>query len=94
MEKKQRSQLRKIGHPMHALMRVGKRGLSEGFLKELANSLRAHQLVKVSLSTPQREEASEEANAIAAGVDAELVDIVGGSALFYLEDPDDPLVRS
>jgi RNA-binding protein len=93
MEKSKRTQLRKIGHPMRPLMRVGKSGVSDGFVTELVRSLTAHQLVKVSMESSQKEEARAQAEDLAARAECDLVDLVGSSALFYRENPKDPLVR-
>lgn len=78
---------------MRPLMRLGNKGISEGFLKELSSSLKAHQLVKVRLDTSGKAECQARAQEILDQIPGELVDIVGSSALFYREDPKDPLVR-
>lgn len=92
MEKTVRAKLRKIGHPMRPLMRVGKAGVTEGFVTELVRSLKAHQLVKVSMESSQKDEARAQAEELAEKAECEVVDLVGSSALFYREDPEDPLV--
>lgn len=79
---------------MRPLMRVGKNGVSDGFVSELVHSLTAHQLVKVSMDTSQKDEAREQAEDLAERAGCDLVDLVGSSALFYLEDPEDPLVKA
>lgn len=92
MRPKARAELRKIGHPMRPLMRIGKDGVTEGFLKELSRSLDAHQLVKVKLDVGGKAACRERAEEVAKGAEAEVVDVVGSAALFYREDPEDPLV--
>lgn len=93
MESGKRAELRRIGHPLRPLMRIGKGGATDAFVKELGTSLKAHQLVKVKLDGVGKEEWQTRARELAERSKSELVDVVGGSALLYLEDPEDPLVR-
>lgn len=92
MDSQKRAALRKIGHPMRPLMRLGNKGLTEAFAKELSSSLKAHQLVKVRLDVSAGAEARARAEEIATQAEAEVVDVVGAVGLFYREDPEDPLV--
>ncbi len=94
MNTRTRAELRRIGHPMKPLMRIGAKGLTDAFVTELERSLAAHQLVKVAVDGSGKAELRARAEEVAAKAGAELVDLVGGSALFYREDPEDPLVPS
>ncbi len=82
-----------MGHPMRPLMRIGKEGMTDAFVTEVVRSLKAHQLLKVKLDVSGRDECRERAQELAKRSEADVVDIVGSAALFYLEDPEDPLVR-
>jgi RNA-binding protein len=92
MDSQKRAALRKIGHPMRPLMRMGNKGLTEAFVKELVGSLKAHQLVKVRLDTGAGAEARARAEELAEQAEAEVVDVVGAVGMLYREDPEDPLV--
>lgn len=94
MESSKRASLRKMGHAMRPLMRVGRAGVTDGFVAELTSSLKAHQLLKVSMDSAAKDEARAQAEELATRTGSELVDVVGSSALLYLEDPKDPLVRA
>lgn len=94
LENPRRAALRKLGHAMKPLMRVGNKGVTEAFVAELARSLKAHQLVKVRLDGEDADERRSQAEAIAASAEADVVDIVGAAALFYREDPENPLVKA
>ena len=77
---------------MRPLMRLGNKGLTEGFIKELRSSLEAHQLVKVRLDASAGPEARARVEELAEKAQAEVVDVVGAVGMLYLEDPEDPLV--
>lgn len=94
MDSATRNKLRKIGHAMRPLLRLGKAGLTDGFAKEVSDSLRAHQLVKIRLDAAGKAECRARAEELAAAAEAEVVDVVGSVATLYREDPEDPLVRS
>lgn len=77
-----RSQAQTIAVTMH----VGKNGVNEASILELKTQLHKHKLVKVRL-LPSATEGGEgnkvQADALAAGADAQLVEIRGHTAVFW-----------
>jgi RNA-binding protein len=49
LSSKQISHLRALGHNLNPVVMIGNNGLSESVLKEIDNSLKAHELIKVQV---------------------------------------------
>lgn len=49
LNSKQISYLKSLSHSMHAVVQVGNKGLSEAVIKEIEESLKAHELIKIQV---------------------------------------------
>ena len=49
LSSKQISHLRGLGHSLNPVVMIGNNGLSESVLKEIDNSLKAHELIKIQV---------------------------------------------
>lgn len=58
LSSKQISHLRSLGHNLNPVVMIGNNGLSDSVLKEIDNSLKAHELIKIQV---QAERATREA---------------------------------
>jgi RNA-binding protein len=85
---KDRAELRAEAHHLAALVRVGQQGLSTTVIDALRDVLRTHELVKVQLGRRAEASPREAAEALAAATGADIVQIIGRTATFYLENPD------
>ncbi|MFC0325121.1 ribosome assembly RNA-binding protein YhbY [Halomonas organivorans] len=83
----QKKAFRSIGHHLDPVVTVSENGLSEGVLAELERALRDHELVKIKLALPEREDRAAMLEALVAESDAELVQKIGKVALFYRHNP-------
>lgn len=85
----ERKRLRGLAHELHALVQVGKAGLSPAVLRQLDQALADHELVKVRfLEGPDRTTKNALCAAIAAETGAELAGLVGHVAIFFRQQPD------
>ncbi|MBB3142508.1 RNA-binding protein [Halomonas organivorans] len=87
MSQAQKKAFRSIGHHLDPVVTVSENGLSEGVLAELERALRDHELVKIKLALPEREDRAAMLEALVAESDAELVQKIGKVALFYRHNP-------
>lgn len=55
MNSKQISYLRSLAHNINPVVMIGNNGLSESVLKEIDNSLKAHELIKIKVQGDERE---------------------------------------
>ncbi|MDB4642321.1 YhbY family RNA-binding protein [Verrucomicrobia bacterium] len=82
-----RRKLKAIAQRLDASIKIGKNGLTDGFLKELDDALKRNELVKVRF-VEFKEEKKELAPKIAEQTQSHLVTMVGHVAVYYREKPD------
>ena len=83
----QRRKLKAIAQRLDASIKIGKNGLTDGFLKEVDDALKRDELVKVRF-VEFKEEKKELAPKIAEQTQSHLVTRVGHVAVYYREKPD------
>lgn len=83
LNSKKRSYLKSLANRLKPTIQLGKDGVSEDFVLELENQLRARELVKVSILENAGLEAKETANEICKIVRAEFVQAIGNKFVLY-----------
>lgn len=78
-----KKRLRRIGHHLKPVLLSGDKGASATFLEELGARLEDHELIKVKVSAPTREERTRFIDMMCEQSGAELVQRVGNTALLY-----------
>ena len=74
---KQRAYLRSIANTLKPITQIGKEGVTESFLDQLEDMLKAREIVKVSILENAGLDAKETANAICEALRAEFVQAIG-----------------
>jgi RNA-binding protein len=87
---KRRRSLRAHGHPLSALVHVGKGGLSPVVIKQVEQTLHDHELVKVKVDTDRPDDRFGVAELLAARPGVNIVQIVGHVILNYKRHPREP----
>ncbi|PVY75951.1 RNA-binding protein [Tamilnaduibacter salinus] len=77
----QRREYRAIAHHLKPVVMVGDKGLSEGLQQELERALDDHELIKVKVASPDRDERRAAIDAICEDTGAELVQVIGKVAV-------------
>jgi RNA-binding protein len=88
MEELNNAQIRKLkgmAQRMDASLKVGKQGLSDGFIRTLDEELTRHELVKVKFAE-FKEQKKELAPQLAARTNSHLVTLVGNVAVVYRQN--------
>jgi RNA-binding protein len=88
----QRKFLRGLAHPLKPLIRVGNAGLSAALLNELDLQLEHHELLKVRMAAPTREERDSAVAEVARRSRSALVTRIGNIAVLYRPRSDKPLI--
>jgi len=83
----QKKAFRSIGHHLNPVVTVSENGISEGVLAELDRALSDHELIKVKLALPERDDRGIILEELVAASGAELVQKIGKMALLYRKNP-------
>jgi RNA-binding protein len=83
LSEKQKKHLRRLAHPLHALVSLGNAGLTDGVVAELDRALAHHELVKVSVRVGDREARDDALKELARRTRAVVVQRVGHVGVFY-----------
>jgi RNA-binding protein len=80
---RQKKHLRRLGHPLHPIVLIGQRGLTDSVTAELGRALHDHELVKVRARVGSRESRDAVLAELARASGSELVYRIGNVGLFY-----------
>ncbi|UYF99577.1 MULTISPECIES: YhbY family RNA-binding protein [unclassified Halomonas] len=83
----QKKAFRSIGHHLNPVVTVSENGISETLLAEFDRALRDHELIKVKLALPERDDRAAMIQELATEGGAELIQTIGKMALFYRRNP-------
>lgn len=90
---KQQRYLRALGHHERPIVHVGKQGITETVLRQVAEALAARELVKGRVLEASLTPAAAVAARIAAETGAELVQVIGRNFILFKRDPTEPKIR-
>lgn len=82
---KQKRFLRSKAHHLNPILQVGKGGVNDNMIKQVADALEARELMKISILQNCEEDKETVAEELAAGTRAELVQIIGNTIVLYKE---------
>lgn len=80
---KQRANLRKMAHGMQPIFQIGKGGITDEILKQLANALEARELIKITILETALLDTKETCNSLAKDLNAEPVQAIGSKVVLY-----------
>ncbi|KPQ31150.1 MULTISPECIES: ribosome assembly RNA-binding protein YhbY [unclassified Halomonas] len=83
----QKKAFRSIGHHLNPVVTVSENGVSDNLLAELDRALRDHELIKVKLAMPERDERAAMLDELINDSQSELVQTIGKMALLYRHNP-------
>ncbi|AKS38988.1 RNA-binding protein [Anoxybacillus gonensis] len=82
---KQKRFLRSLAHHLTPIFQVGKGGVNDNMIKQIADALEARELIKVSVLKNCEEEKEVIAEQLASGAGAEVVQLIGHTIVLYKE---------
>jgi RNA-binding protein len=89
---KQRRYLRSLGQRLAATLHVGRDGVTGAVVEQAETQLSAHELIKVRVSENAPASRHETADELATLTRAEVVQVLGRTALLYRERPEEPTI--
>lgn len=91
---RQRAHLRSLAHDQDPLIHVGKEGVTDAVEAAIAEAFNTRELLTIRVLDNAPRGVRDVAEALAGTLDdVQVVDTMGGTALFYRPDPDDPDVN-
>ena len=82
---KQRAALRAMGNPLETIFQIGKGGITDETVKQIANALEARELIKARVLENSGYTAREAADTLAGKTGADVVAVAGTRFLLYRE---------
>jgi RNA-binding protein len=82
---KQKRYLRSKAHHLDPIFQVGKGGVNENMVKQVAVALEARELFKISVLQNCEEDKNVVAEQLAKGTGADIVQIIGNTIVLYKE---------
>ncbi|AWI12920.1 MULTISPECIES: ribosome assembly RNA-binding protein YhbY [Bacillaceae] len=82
---KQKRFLRSKAHHLVPIFQVGKGGVNDNMIRQIADALEARELLKISVLQNCEEDKETVAEKLSRGADAELVQIIGNTIVLYKE---------
>jgi len=86
----QRRYLRGLAHDLKPVIQLGNKGVTPTLLSELDLSLSHHELIKVKIPAEDRADFAAVAQQLAEASQAELVQTIGRTAVYYRRNADEP----
>lgn len=93
LSEKQKKFLRGLGHKLEPVTRTGQAGLKATLVEEIKVQLLAHELIKVKVAAPDRDERDMVIERICAATRATLVQRIGNIAILYKRHPKKPKIE-
>lgn len=87
LSEEQKRHLRRLGHPLKPVVRLGNAGLTAAVLNEVELAIDHHELIKVKVAAEDREQRQTLIETIAGKSRAEVVQAIGSIALLYRPNP-------
>ncbi|WP_108669576.1 ribosome assembly RNA-binding protein YhbY [Peribacillus acanthi] len=82
---KQKRFLRSKAHHLNPIFQVGKGGVNENMIKQIADALEARELLKISVLQNCEDDRDTVAEELSKGARADLVQIIGNTIVLYKE---------
>ncbi len=92
LSKTQRKHLSTLSHSRKPIVRVGQKGLSENIIQELENALNVHELVKVKITTADRDARHEMIETFQQRCDCECIQKIGHTATLFRRNNKQPVI--
>jgi len=90
---KQTRYLRSMANRLKPIFQVGKSGVNDNMIEQIAEALEKRELIKISILQNCLEDKDEVAAALAEGANAELVQVIGSQIILYKESDENKQIQ-
>lgn len=88
LDNKQKRELKSKAHHLKTIIQIGQHGVSESVIAETDNALNTHELIKVHISSDDRDERQQAGDDLASKTKSELVQKIGKTFVLYRKNND------
>lgn len=93
LNSKQRAKLRGMANGLETILQVGKGGINENVVKQVADALYARELIKIRVLENSIYTAKEAAAELAKATDCQVVQVMGSRVTLYKQNPKEPVIN-
>ena len=92
LNSKQRAYLRGLAMKLDPIFQIGKGGIGDESVKQIANALEARELIKVHVLDNSPYTPREAAETLAEATDSQVVTVIGKKFVLYRRNEKDPVI--
>lgn len=89
---KQRAELRALANPIETILQVGKGGINENLIQQVADALAARELIKLRCLETAPDFARETAQQLAEATRSDVVQVIGTRFVLYKRNEKNPKI--
>lgn len=89
MKTSERQALKAQAHHLKPVVLLGAKGLTPAVIEETDAALKAHELIKVKINGAEKEDRIRMAHELCQALEAELIQLIGNTAIVYRLNPED-----
>ena len=93
LNSRQRAQLRAMANDMETILQIGKTGISDNTIKQVADALEARELIKLRILETCPTNVRETADTVAQAVDCDVVQVIGSRFILYKESKNNKTIK-
>ncbi len=93
LNSRQRAQLRGMANDYETILQVGKFGVSENLIKQVADALEARELIKMSVLETCPNTVREIAEELAKSTDSDVVQVIGRKFILYKQSVNNKTIK-
>jgi len=90
---KQRAKLRSLANGLQPIFQIGKDGISDNLIKQIADALEARELIKVNVLETSGGSARDFCHEIANIIGAEPIQVIGNKFVLYKKSSKNPKIE-
>lgn len=90
---KQRAKLRSISSKEDTILQVGKNGIGDTLIKQVADALQAREIIKMRVLENALMAPREAAEELAAATESEVVQVIGTKFVLYKRNEKNPMIE-
>lgn len=93
LNSRQRAQLRAMANEMETILQIGKSGITDNTIKQVADALEARELIKLRILETCPTTVRETADEVANQVGCDVVQVIGSRFILYKESKNNKTIK-